>query len=166
MSSSTDTKILENPKTLYDEDLQMWIEQTIHQLKNREFEALDLENLIEELIDLGKSEKTGFVSNLKVLLAHLLKLKVQNDAPDIMKSSWFDSVYEHRERVKDTLADNPSFQNFLAEAMEKAYPKARNWAIQESKFAKRNVRLPKEDEYPTTCPFTIEQILDENFYGS
>ena len=43
--------------TLYDHDLQLWIEQTIDQLKNREFELIDIEHLIEELIDLGNSEK-------------------------------------------------------------------------------------------------------------
>ncbi|MTJ08524.1 MULTISPECIES: DUF29 family protein [unclassified Anabaena] len=40
---------------LYDSDLQLWIEQTIKQLQNREFASLDIEHLIEELVDLGKS---------------------------------------------------------------------------------------------------------------
>ncbi|MFM6513038.1 MAG: DUF29 family protein, partial [Microcystis panniformis] len=44
--------IQENPTTLYEQDLQLWIEQTIHQLQNRQFEQLDIENLIEELKDL------------------------------------------------------------------------------------------------------------------
>ncbi|MHC5829822.1 MAG: DUF29 family protein, partial [Nostoc sp.] len=30
------------PNTLYDQDLQLWIEQTIQQLQNHEFEALDI----------------------------------------------------------------------------------------------------------------------------
>ena len=58
--------------TLYDRDLQLWIEQTIRQLKNRELESLDIEHLIEELVDLGKSEKNALRSNLMILLAHLL----------------------------------------------------------------------------------------------
>ena len=59
--------IQENPTTLYEQDLQLWIEQTIHQLQNRQFEQLDIENLIEELKDLGKSEKRTLESNLMVL---------------------------------------------------------------------------------------------------
>ncbi|MEH2464682.1 DUF29 family protein [Nostoc sp.] len=31
------------PSTLYDQDLQLWIEQTIQQLQNHQFEALDIE---------------------------------------------------------------------------------------------------------------------------
>jgi hypothetical protein len=151
--------------TLYDSDLQLWIEQTIQQLQNHEFESLDIQHLIEELVDLGKSEKNTLRSNLKILLAHLLKLKIQHDAPDSMKGSWYSSVVEHRQRVLDNLADTPSLKSFLVEAIEKAYPDARKLAIKEGKFAKYGVRIPEESEYPLTFPFSIEQILNEDFYG-
>jgi hypothetical protein len=152
-------------KTLYDRDLQLWIEQTIRYLQNREFELLDIEHLIEELTDLGKAEKNTLKSNLKILLAHLLKLKVQNDAPSSMKTSWYNSVIEHRQRVLDNLTDTPSLKSFLNEAVEKAYPDARKIAIKESKLARFGVRIPEESEYSMTCPFSIEQILNEDFYG-
>ena len=151
--------------TLYDSDLQLWIEQTIQQLQNHEFESLDIQHLIEELVDLCKSEKNTLRSNLKILLAHLLKLKIQHDVPDSMKGSWYSSVVEHRQRVLDNLADTPSLKSFLVEAIEKAYPDARKLAIKEAKFAKFGVRIPEESEYPITFPFSIEQILNEDFYG-
>jgi hypothetical protein len=53
----------------------------------------------------------------------------------------------------------------LVEAIEKAYPDARKLAIKEGKLAKFGVRIPDENEYPLICPFSIEQILDEDFYG-
>ncbi|MBW4620866.1 MAG: DUF29 domain-containing protein [Cyanosarcina radialis HA8281-LM2] len=152
-------------ETLYDRDFQLWLDRTIHQLKNREFGSLDIEHLIEELTDLGKSEKNALRGNLTILLAHLLKLQIQHDAPDTMKASWYDSVIEHRQRVLDNLSDTPSLQSFLSEAIEKAYPNARKVAIKEAKLAKLGVRMPEESEYPTTCPFAIEQILNEDFYG-
>ncbi len=151
---------------LYDRDLQLWIEQTIGQLKNREFESLDLEHLIEELVDLGRSEKNALKSNLKILLAHLLKLRIQSDAPETMKGSCYSSVLEHRQRVLDNLADTPSLKGFLGEAVEKAYGDGRKLAIKEGKLAKFGVLVPKESEYPLICPFSIEQILDEDFYGT
>jgi hypothetical protein len=49
---------------LYDSDFDLWIEQTIQQLKDRQFEQLDVEHLIEELQDLGKSEKRALESNI------------------------------------------------------------------------------------------------------
>ncbi len=150
---------------LYDRDLQLWIQQTIQQLQNHEFGSLDIEHLIEELVDLGKSERNTLKSNLKILLAHLLKLKIQHDVPDSMKASWYSSVVEHRQRVLDNLADTPSLKSFLVEAVEKAYPDARKVAIKEGKLAKFGVPIPSESEYPITCPFSIDQILDEDFYG-
>ena len=150
---------------LYDRDLQYWIEQTIQQLRNREFESLDIEHLIEELIDLGKAEKNALKSNLTILLAHLLKLMVQHDVPDMMKGSWYSSVLEHRQRVLNNLSDTPSLKSFLVEAIEKAYLDGRKLAIKEGKLAKFGVRVPEESEYPIVCPFSVEQILDEDFYG-
>ncbi|NET02191.1 MAG: DUF29 domain-containing protein [Sphaerospermopsis sp. SIO1G1] len=150
---------------LYDRDLQLWIEKTIQQLQNREFGSLDIEHLIEELVDLGKSEKNALKSNLKILLAQLLKLKIQNDVPNTMKTSWYSSVVEHRQRVLDNLEDTPSLKSFLTEAVDKAYPDGRKLAIKEGKLAKFGIRLPQESEYPMSCPFSIEQILDEDFYG-
>jgi hypothetical protein len=150
---------------LYDRDWQLWIEQTIQQLKNHEFESLDIEHLIEELSDLGKSEKNALKGNLMILLAHLLKLKIQHDVPDSMKRSWYSLIIEHRQRVLNNLADTPSLKSYLVEAVEKAYLDSRKLAIKESKLAKFGIRMPEDNEYPLNCPFSIEQILDEDFYG-
>ncbi len=152
-------------KTLYEEDFDLWIEQTIQQLKSRNFESLDIEHLIQELVDLGKSEKNALRGNLMILFAHLLKLNVQHDVPDSMKGSWYSSAVEHRQRVLNNLADTPTLKSFLGEAVERAYPEGRKLAIKQGKLAKFGVRVPEEAEYPIMCPFSIEQILDEDFYG-
>ena len=150
---------------LYDRDLPLWIDQTIQQLRNREFGSLDVEHLIEELVGLGRAEKNALKSNLTILLAHLLKLLVQNDVPETIKGSWYSSVLEHRQRVLDNLADTPSLKRLLLETVEKAYHASRKLAIKAGNLAKFGVRVPAENEYPTICPFSIDQILDEDFYG-
>lgn len=152
-------------ESLYESDFQKWISETISVLQAGEFDALDIEHLIEELQDLGKAEKKALQSNLKVLLAHLLKLKVQFDSPNTMQSSWYDSVNEHRERVLDDLQSTPSLKTYLEKGIVEAYPGARKLAIKDSKKAKFGVRVPEESEYPLNCPFSIKQILDEDFYG-
>ncbi len=134
-------------------------------MQNHKFEALDIEHLVEELADLGKSEKNALKSNLTILLAHLLKLKVQHDVLGQMKGSWYGSVLEHRQRVLNNLTDTPSLSSFLTEAIEKAYFDGRKLAMKEGKLAKLGVRVPEENEYPMACPFTIAQIVNEDFYG-
>lgn len=151
---------------LYDRDFQLWIEQTIESLKHGDLKSLDVRNLIEELTELGKSEKNALESNLMILLAHLLKLVVQADVPETMKDSWYRSVLEHRKRVLVNLKKTPSLKSYLPTAIEQAYPDARDLAIKEGKLAKYGIRIPPENQYPQDCPFSLEQILDEEFYGS
>ncbi|MBR8827151.1 MAG: DUF29 domain-containing protein [Gomphosphaeria aponina SAG 52.96 = DSM 107014] len=149
--------------TLYEQDFGLWLEQTINKIRAREFELVDWENLLEELEDLGKSEKRALVSNLVVLIAHLLKLQVQQDAPESMKKGWRDSVVEHRERVLIDLHKIPSLKSYLSEAIQEAYPSARKVAIKQGQG--KAVGKPYVFEYPETCPFRIEEVLDEDFYG-
>jgi uncharacterized protein with HEPN domain len=58
---------------LYDRDYQQWLEETVKLLRDRSFDLLDLDNLIEEIEDMGKSSKREVFNRLVVLLIHLLK---------------------------------------------------------------------------------------------
>lgn len=150
---------------LYEQDFNVWRETIIKKIKQQDFNDIDWEHLLLELEDMGKSEKRSFLSNLTILIAHLLKLTVQADAPEMMKGSWYSSVTKHRFRVKKDLEENPSFKNYLHEVIFIAYADARKLAIKESKNTKLGARKPEEIEYPLDFPFTIEQLLDEDFYG-
>ncbi|MFM7714330.1 MAG: DUF29 domain-containing protein, partial [Microcystis sp.] len=118
---------------LYEQDFQLWLITTIGQLEQGDFQALDVSHLVEELKELGKSDKNALEGNLMILLAHLLKLKVQSSAPESMKSSWYSSIVEHRERVIALLENTPSLKSHLGIAIDKTYPKGRKIAIKESK---------------------------------
>ncbi|NCS26105.1 MAG: DUF29 domain-containing protein [Microcystis aeruginosa BS13-02] len=150
---------------LYEQDFQLWLITTIGQLEQGDFQALDVSHLVEELKELGKSDKNALEGNLMILLAHLLKLKVQSSASESMKSSWYSSIVEHRERVITLLENTPSLKSHLAIAIDKTYPKGRKIAIKESKLADFGIAIPPEESYPLDCPFSLEHILDEDFYG-
>ena len=150
-------------KTLYEQDFQVWLTTTISHLQKREFADLDTDNLIEELTELGKSEKRALESNLMVLLAHLLKLKVQHDAPPSMRDSWYRSIIEHRQRIQKNLRDTPHLKAYLETAIEEAYLDARRVAIKEGKLARFGVPIPPENEYPMICPIIAEKILHKSF---
>jgi hypothetical protein len=150
---------------LYDQDFQQWLEKTINQLEQKDFNNLDIDHLIEELKDLGKSDKNALESNLVILLSHLLKLVVQADAPDTMKTSWYRSVIEHRERLLIQLENIPSLKSYLPTILNSSYLKSRKLAIKEGKLAAFGIPIPNEDNYPLICPFSPEQILNEDYYG-
>jgi Domain of unknown function DUF29 len=150
---------------LYEIDFQKWIDTTIYNLKHGRFGDLDIEHLIEELEDLGKSEKRALESNLVVLIAHLLKLDVQFDAPIEMKNSWIYSVVEHRKRVLLSLKKTPSLKSYLLEAIENSYQDSRDLAIKEGQLASFGIRKPDEIQYPLDNPFSIDELLNEDFLG-
>ena len=154
-----------NYASLYEQDFQQWLEQTTKLLKNYNFSALDLDHLIEELNDLGNSSKLVLESNLTILLAHLLKLTIQANVPETMKNSWYNSVDEHRQRIKKQLQKTPSLKSYWDTALSEAYPDARKLAIKEGQRAKFGVSPPSLSTYPNTCPFSQVQILNDDFYG-
>ena len=42
---------------LYDRDFNLWVEQVANAIKNRDLNNMDWDNLIDEVEDMGKSEK-------------------------------------------------------------------------------------------------------------
>jgi hypothetical protein len=67
--------------SLYERDFLLWTTDIVNKLKSKDFDHLDLENLIEEIETLGRSEKKELKSRLLVLLEHLLK-RLYVNSPD------------------------------------------------------------------------------------
>ena len=140
------------PATLYEQDFQLWLEQTVVQLQNRDWEQLDCDNLVEELEAMGRSEKQALKSNLRVILLHLLKYQYQAQK---RSRSWKVSVREHRLRVQDSFKTSPSLQRFYREVFQTAYQEARRLAMDET-------GLPLST-FPERSPFNPEQVLDLDY---
>ncbi len=140
-------------QTLYEQDFNLWIEQTIHQLKEGNLQDLDIENLIEEIDSMGRSDKREIYNRLKVLLMHLLKWKYQ---PQKRSQSWEFTIDEQRDQIKLILKDSPSLKPYFQENLADCYRDAIRKAVKETGLDK-NV-------FPRECPFTQEQILDIDYF--
>lgn len=141
---------METTATLYRADFYAWTKKQAALLQAEEFENLDLPNLIEEIEAMGTSQRNEVISRLKVLLMHLLKWQFQADH---RSRSWRNTINVQRWDLEAVLEDNPSLRRELPDCIAKAYPRARREAIQETGL----LRSP----WPDSCPWTIEQILDE-----
>lgn len=60
---------------LYDRDFNLWIQKAASDLKSKDMDAIDWNNLIDEIEGIGKSERRALQSYLERLIEHLLKLK-------------------------------------------------------------------------------------------
>lgn len=136
-------------QTLYEKDVFAWGLQQIELLRNKEFDKLDIENLIDEVRSVAISDRRSLISHLACLLMHLLKMKYD---PDNYCRSWELSVLHSKESFEDVLKDNPSMKPKLEEILYEAYKKAVKSAVLET-------MLPKS-KFPLDCPWSLETALN------
>jgi hypothetical protein len=137
---------------LYDRDFYAWANEQADLLRAGRLSEADIENIAEEIESLGKSEKRELISRLTVLLVHLLKWQYQ---PVLRSRSWRLTLEEQRNRIEDHLVDNPSLKSSLGVTIGAAYRDAILGAARETGL--------ERSTFPTTCPWSFEQIVDPNF---
>jgi hypothetical protein len=146
---------------LYDLDYSAWAAQTAKLLRQGRFSELDLEHLVEELGDMGKSQRHELVSRLRVLLAHLLKWQFQYRRlserwAEFEGKSWRNTLIEQRLALGYLLEEHPGLKGQLNQAIGKAYGQAVELAARESELS--------VETFPVSCPYTQAEILDADFY--
>ncbi len=145
------------PKTtLYDRDYLLWTEETIAKLKTRDFEHLDIENLIEEIESLGTSERSEILNRLATLLEHLLKRMYVGMPQEF--NGWECTIREQRRRIKRLLKTSPSLKNYFAEIFDYAYEDALDEVRAEKGY--------KSVKFPDTWQFShdIDSMLNVDFW--
>lgn len=137
---------------LYETDYFQWLETTVQKLRSGDYTSVDWENLIEEIEDMGRSERRSLESNLIVVLLHLLKWQYQ---PERRSGSWEASIIEHRRRIRKALKESPSLKPYLESILGESYEEA-------IKQAKAETGMPLET-FPVECPYDLPVAIDDNF---
>ena len=141
-------------KNLYVRDFALWIEATVKQLKSGDLSQVDLENLIEEVESLGKSQRKAVDNFLTRLLEHLLK-RCYVVLPDCYRG-WEIEIRNFRNDLKKEFKYSPSLKRFMIEILEECYREA--------------LEAVKEDypdsNFPDVCPFAedIDGLLNHKFW--
>lgn len=121
-------------------------------MREGRWDEVDVLHLIEEIEDLGKSERRAIVSQLVRLLLHLLKWEYQ---PQRRSDSWLDSITDARTQIQLVIQDSPSLENYPAEQMDVAYQRGR---IQAAKQTGLDIL-----SFPVACPFSLDLVLQEDW---
>ena len=139
----------------YDADFYEWAKEQAAALRARHYELLDFENLAEEVEGLARSDWRELRSRLMRVLVHLLKCQFQ---PSRRSRSWEVTLIEQRTEIETVLQASPSLRGELPQAIERAYASAR-------RIAAKEMRLDQwAERFPAICPWSVEQILDADFY--
>lgn len=152
---------MQDLSALYREDYSAWAKGTVALLKSGDFSQLDIEHLIEELEDMGRSERNELENRLTVLIARLLKWQFQyQQLSDQWKAfdgrSWRHTIIEQRTRIAKRLRQSPALKSALSEILIEAYEDA-------VELARKETGLPAET-FPAVCPYSSEQILSDDYY--
>jgi hypothetical protein len=137
----------------YDTDFYAWTRQQAQALAAKDWSALDLDHLVEEIESLGHEQRHAVRSHLRVLLWHLLKWAYQ---PDHRSASWRTSILNARAEITDRLEDNRSLRPLLPTLLTWAYPRARRLAAAETD-------LPLAT-FPEACPWDLASVLEEDWW--
>jgi hypothetical protein len=137
------------PNTLYQSDYILWLDDTISQLRQHDFAELDLDNLIEELEDLGNERRNAVVSLLDQIIRHLLLLEYWQTERDYNATHWRGEIYNFRVQLGDRLTK--TLYNYLLSELDRIYLRSLK-AVQ--------IKTENSVSFPAVCPYSIDQLLN------
>ena len=137
---------------LYDRDFNLWVEEMAIALRKRDIKAMDWNNLLEEIEDMGKSEKRSLESYLERLVEHILKLKYWEEEKERNYKHWQVEVVNFRNRIFRLLDRSPSLKNY----MQNIYPKVFDDAVS----AQQIEFIIPQDHF-----IELKQILKKDYFG-
>lgn len=141
-----------NLRKLYEIDDYLWIQETVKLLQEKKFNDLDLDNLIEELEDLGKARRKRIESLLEQIIRHILLWQYWQEERNRCDRHWQGEIFSFRRQINKDLTTN--FYNHLSQELANIYDDA--WGYVTRKSGLNNL--------PEKCPYTLEQLLDENWF--
>lgn len=145
---------MEDPTKLHDRDFYLWVENQAIAIKNKNLDAVDWENLLEEIEDMGASQKRALRSYYYRLVEHLLKLRNWKEERANNEIKWRIEVTNFRRQIKDILQDSPSLKNYLKDNHI-------NWFNIIIDNYQKNKLFDLEDI--TAIP--LAKMMDDSFFG-
>ncbi len=128
--------------SLYERDFVAWLQAQATVIRERRWADVDVEHLLEEIEDLGSSQRRELASRIRVLLMHLLKVDLQPERD--ASPSWWGSIVEQADAIRDLLDASPSLLPTIPKIVYDSYPLARRRASLEMSIA--------QDEMPQNMP--------------
>ncbi len=141
-----------NLRELYEIDDNLWLEETVKLLKEKRFEDLDLENLIEELEALSRRDKAAVASLLEQIIRHLLLLEYWPAEYEYNGYHWRGEVINFRNQLKGRLTKN--LENHSEDNLNQIYDNAVRYVKQKTKYSVN---------FPENCPYSLAQLLDDDY---
>lgn len=145
----------------YREDFYAWALQQAAFLREvqdwRPTVALDIDNLVEEVEGLARSERAAARSQVRRIIVHLLKLQI-SPARD-PRGGWVETVGDARLELEEHLT--PTLEAETRQDLSTIYEKARRQAV---RALEQQGEKEAAKALPSLCPYSWEEVRGEDWY--
>ena len=153
----------EELKELYDKDFPLWAEINLELLKEKAYDLVDWENLLEEIEDMARSDLKTCISYLAIILEHLYKWDNFRHLTKAGKErgglSWIRSIENARKDILAMFKKYPSLAGKLPKEIDKAWIDAVRGI---ERWLEDLEKDPEEYNIPEECPYTYEEAMTRN----
>ena len=119
-------------------------------IRHKRKKRLSFDNIIDELPAVS-NETYELIDRLALIISYLLRWQY-----DIRGPNWVHTIKEKRDQARSYIEDNPSLKSMLDEILTGAYKVGVLTAEQATRI--------DQNDFPSECPYTFEQIMDDEFY--
>lgn len=146
----------------HERDFALWAVRQAELLRDGRFDALDIENLFDEVEDLGQARKYELKSRLETLIEHLLKLR--HGVHPYPRNGWRKTILHARHEIDALLAESPSLRKYLHEYYDRAWSVGQNRALLGFWDHEPDRYKQYEAEMSETPIYSVEQVLAPGFF--
>ena len=150
---------------IYEADFHAWSVQQTQALRQRDLEALDWENVAEEIESLGREQGNAWVSLCGRVIEHMLK--IEHCEGDEHLAHWRAEIQQWRVQMARKLKANPSLTGRYREIFDLAWEQGRHdavltmtgWAgLQDGSKAEREYTRAVDAMLPSACPYRLLEV--------
>ncbi|MDJ0579722.1 DUF29 domain-containing protein [Crocosphaera sp.] len=136
-----------------DTEYDSWLLEQAQLLRDRNFQHLDIDNLVEEIEALVRGEKSSVEQFAYLIMLHLLLIEYWYEESEWNRNHWEAEITGFRLQLNNKLTTN--LRNHLAQRLDFLYSKAYQAAVKKTKSSINGDRFPQERKY------SLEDIIND-----
>ncbi len=147
-------------KNNIDTEYDSWLLEQAQLLRDRDFQHLDIDNLVEELEALVRGEKSSVEQFAYLIMLHLLLIDYWHEQAEWTRNHWEAEITGFRLQLNNKLTTN--LRNHLTERLDFLYGKAYLAAVKKTKSSiKGDCEASRRHRFPQERQYTLEDILND-----
>ncbi len=136
-----------------DTEYDSWLLEQAQLLRDRNFQHLDIDNLVEEIEALVRGERSSVEQFAYLIMLHLLLIEYWYEESEWNRNHWEAEITGFRLQLNNKLTTN--LRKHLAQRLDFLYGKAYQAAVKKTKSSINGDRFPPEGKY------SLEDIIND-----